>query len=224
MKRGNFLRTSRGTIARRCAGLLVASSISCFAARAQTERPNPMPSSELGRENLSRVAASAGEIKAVLFKDAGLMVALKFWVAKDATEHGQIVSETDLTNDAIFERLEEDAQFRSVATALVQRYGYLLPKLNPQSEVAKEHELLVQERTKWLAQNQEEELADARKRRDRKLQNAKGCDPSTATNCERTETTPPDDSQPEGPRKTPDWPAALTPRPIKALWTPVARP
>ena len=207
MKRGNFLRTSRGTIARRCAGLLVASSIFCFAARAQTERPNPMPSSELGRENLSRVAASAGEIKAVLFKDAGLMVALKFWVAKDATEHGQIVSETDLTNDAIFERLEEDAQFRSVATALVQRYGYLLPKLNPQSEVAKEHELLVQERTKWLAQNQEEELADARKRRDRKLQNAKGCDPSTATNCERTETTPPDDSQPEGPRKTPDWPA-----------------
>jgi len=208
MKRGNFLRTSRGAIVRRCAGLLAASSIFCFAAGAQTERPNPMPSSELGRENLSRVAASAGEIKAILFKDAGLMVALKFWVAKDATEHGQIVSETDLTNDAIFERLEEDAQFRSVATALVQRYGYLLPKLNPQSEVAKEHELLVQERTKWLAQNQEEELADARKRRERKLQNAKSCNPSTATNCETTDTAPPDDSQPSsGPRKTPDWPA-----------------
>jgi protein involved in polysaccharide export with SLBB domain len=207
MKRGDLLRTSRGAIARRCAGLLAASSIFCFAARAQTERPNPMPSSELGRENLSRVAASAGEIKAILFKDAGLMVALKFWVAKDATEHGQIVSETDLTNDAIFERLEEDAQFRSVATALVQRYGYLLPKLNPQSEVAKEHELLVQERTKWLAQNQEEELADARKRRDRKLQNAKACNPSTAANCETPETTPPDDSQPAGPRKTPDLPA-----------------
>ncbi len=205
MNGGNFLRPSRGRIACGCAGLLVASSIFCFAARAQNERPNPMPSSELGRENLSRVAASAGEIKAILFKDAGLMVALKFWVAKDATEHGQIVSETDLTNDAIFERLEEDAQFRSVATALVQRYGYLLPKLNPQSEVAKEHELLVQERTKWLAQNQEEELAEARKRRDRKLQNAKSCNPP-ATNCETTETTPPDDSQPEGPRKTPDLP------------------
>jgi hypothetical protein len=140
-----------------------------------------MPSSELGRENLSRVAASAGEIKAVLFKDAGLMVALKYWVAKDATEHGQIISESDLTNDAIFERLEEDAQFRSVATALVQRYGYLLPKLNPESDVAREHELLVQERTKWLAQNQEEELANARRRRERDLQNAKSCDPEART-------------------------------------------
>ena len=105
------------------------------------------------------------------------MVALKYWVAKDATEHGQIISESDLTNDAIFERLEEDAQFRSVATALVQRYGYLLPKLNPESDVAKEHELLVQERTKWLAQNQEEELAEARRRRERNLQNAKCCNP-----------------------------------------------
>ena len=142
-----------------------------------------MPSSELGRENLSRVAASAGEIKAVLFKDAGLMVALKYWVAKDATEHGQIISESDLTNDAIFERLEEDAQFRSVATALVQRYGYLLPKLNPESDVAREHELLVQERTKWLAQNQEEELANARRRRERDLQNAKSCDPKLDVDC-----------------------------------------
>jgi hypothetical protein len=122
-------------------GCCIAANSSSVMAQGQNQRPAPTPSSELGRENLSRVAASAGEIKAVLVKDAGLMVALKYWVAKDATEHGQIVSESDLTNDAIFERLEEDAQFRSVATALVQRYGYLLPKLNPESDVAKEHEL-----------------------------------------------------------------------------------
>ena len=164
-------------------GCCVAANSPSVMAQAADQRRAPMPSSELGRENLSRVAASAGEIKAVLFKDAGLMVALKYWVAKDATEHGQIISESDLTNDAIFERLEEDAQFRSVATALVQRYGYLLPKLNPESDVAREHELLVQERTKWLAQNQEEELANARRRRERDLQNAKSCDPKLDVDC-----------------------------------------
>lgn len=164
-------------------GCCVAANSPSVMAQAADQRRAPMPSSELGRENLSRVAASAGEIKAVLFKDAGLMVALKYWVAKDATEHGQIISESDLTNDAILERLEEDAQFRSVATALVQRYGYLLPKLNPESDVAREHELLVQERTKWLAQNQEEELANARRRRERDLQNAKSCDPKLDVDC-----------------------------------------
>jgi polysaccharide export outer membrane protein len=207
MNRGFILRASRGAFARGFFALWVALLSVCFVVLAQNQRANPMPSSELGRENMSRVAASAGEIKAVLFKDAGLMVALKFWVAKDATEHGQIVSESDLTNDAIFERLEEDAQFRSVATALVQRYGYLLPKLNPDSEVAKEHELLVQERTKWQAQNQEEELADARKRRDRNLQNAKSCDPPTDASCEKVETTPPNDAQPLDSR----WNQALPP-------------
>src|SRR6202163_1656343 len=111
--------------------------------------------SELGRENLSRAAASATDIKAVLIKDTGLMVELKRWVAKDATGHGQIISDSDLTDEAMFDRLEMDVQFRAVATLLVQRYGYLVPKLNPESEAAKERELLVPERTKWLAQAQE---------------------------------------------------------------------
>src|SRR6267154_2312598 len=101
--------------------------------------------SELGRENLSRAAASATDIKAVLVKDTGLMVELNRWIAKDATGHGQIVSDSDLTDEAVFDRLEMDVQFRSVATLLVQRYGYLVPKLNPDSEADKERELLVQE-------------------------------------------------------------------------------
>ena len=170
-------------------------------AQAADQRRAPMPSSELGRENLSRVAASAGEIKAVLFKDAGLMVALKYLVAKDATEHGQIISESDLTNDAIFERLEEDAQFRSVATILVQRYGYLLPKLNPESDVARERDLLVQERTKWLAQSQEEELANARRRRERELQNAKSCDRKSDSDCDEQRTEFPGESSSPFPQR-----------------------
>jgi protein involved in polysaccharide export with SLBB domain len=156
---------------------------SCIATAAQNQRTAPIPSSDLGRENLDRVAASAGELKAVLLKDTGLMVELKRWVAKDATDHGQMVGDSDLTNDAIFQRLEEDSLFRSVATNLVQRYGYLIPKINPDSELGKARDLLIQERTKWLAQNQEEELAAARQRNLRSLQNARSCDPQFDRNC-----------------------------------------
>src|ERR1700724_558808 len=135
-----------------------------------------MPSSELGRENLSRVAASAAEIKTILVKDTGLMVELKRWVAKDATAQGQIISESDLTDDAIFDRLQSDVQFRSIATQLVQRYGYLVPQLNPDSAAGKEQELLVKERAKLIAQNeQEEEQERTRLRRARNSQNTVSC-------------------------------------------------
>jgi protein involved in polysaccharide export with SLBB domain len=129
------------------------------------------------------VAASAADIKAVLLKDTGLLVELKRWVAKDATGHGQIISDGDLTDDAIFDRLEMDTQFRSVATLLVQKYGYLVPKLNPESQAAKEHELLIQERTKWLAQAQEEELAAVRQQRSRNVRTTSACDPRSEQEC-----------------------------------------
>jgi polysaccharide biosynthesis/export protein len=167
---------------------------------AQDRQSSPLQGSELGRENLSRVAASAADIKAVLLKDTGLLVELKRWIAKDATGHGQIISDADLTDDAIFDRLETDAQFRSVATLLVQKYGYLVPKLNPESQAAKEHELLVQERTKWLAQAQEEQLAAARQKpRHHNVQNAAACDPQLDTNC-NAQQTPEEEQVPGQPR------------------------
>lgn len=149
----------------------------------EKRRPSSITTSELGRDNLSRVAASAAELKAVLFKDAGLMVELKRWVAKDATEHGQIISDSDLTNDAIFLRLEEDAQFRAVATSLVQKYGYLVPKMNPDSELAKEQDLLRQERAKWIAQIQEEAIQKAHAKADEELQKTATCEQQTDANC-----------------------------------------
>lgn len=121
-------------LARRLIYAIAAVLLGCTAVRAQNSRPSSIVNSNLGRENLRRVAASAGEIKAVLLKDAGLMVELKRWVAKDATDHGQLVSDSDLTDEAIFERLASDAPFRSIATVLVQQYGYLLPKLNPERQ------------------------------------------------------------------------------------------
>src|SRR6266849_4885603 len=73
------------------------------AAYAQKRNDHTGNTSDLGVQNLSRVAASAAELKAVLLKDPGLMVELKRWVAKDATDHGQIVGDTDLSNYAIFD-------------------------------------------------------------------------------------------------------------------------
>src|ERR1700704_5561992 len=155
-------RTAKRRILFVIAGLLLLVVRHAPEVRAQQRNNSATNASDLALQNFSRVAGTAAEIKAVLLNDAGLMIALKHWVAKDATDHGQIVSDSDLTSEAIFGRLEPDIQFRSYATALVQRYGYLLPKMNPESDLAKEHELLLQERTKWVAQNQEEELVKAR--------------------------------------------------------------
>jgi len=170
----------------RLLGVVCFIALTCTAVRSQDRTvtaPGVVQSSELGRDNLSRVAASAADVKAVLLKDTGLLVELKRWVAKDATGHGQIISDADLTDDAIFDRLETDTQFRSVATLLVQKYGYLVPTLNPDSQAAKERELLVKERTKWLAQVEEEELAADRQKRNRKMQNANMCDPQSQAGC-----------------------------------------
>ena len=130
--------------------------LSATPALTQTQNPRFVQSSDLAIENQSRVAASAGEIKPVLLKDGGLMVELKRWVAKDATDHGQIITDADLTNDAIFDRLENDVQFRAVATLLLQKYGYLVPQVNPNSQLGKQQQLLTEERIKWITQEEAE--------------------------------------------------------------------
>src|ERR1700739_896079 len=107
-----------------CAVFLFAFSCCAVAGAQQRTNPEPKaPPSNLAQQNLSQVAASATEIKAILTKDEGLMVELKRWVAQDATGHGQIVGETELSDYAIFERLGTDVEFRSIARALVQKYG-----------------------------------------------------------------------------------------------------
>src|SRR5215472_13786651 len=117
--------------------------------------------SDLAQENLNRVAASAAQIRIVLAKDEGLLVELKRWVAKEATDNGQIVDDSNLTDQAIFERLEQDIVFRSVATRLLQRYGYLLPSSNPDSDLAKEKELVLKERARRLVQIESQEDSES---------------------------------------------------------------
>ncbi len=191
IRRSTSREATRSRIFSAVAGFLLPALWLVSTAQAQQRNENNTNMSDLASQNMSRVAASPAEIKSLLLNNTGLMVELKRRVAKDATDHGQIVSDADLTNGAIFDRLEMDVQFRSLATALVQSYGYLLPKLNPDSEAGKERALLIQERTKWLAQRQEEELAQARQRAVRNPQDTGSCDSQLDADCNVSQTRQP---------------------------------
>lgn len=115
--------------------------------------------SELTKSNLNRVAASAGQLREVFLKDPGLMVELKRWMAKQAADYGQVVEDENLTDQAVFDRLEHDVEFRSLATILVQRYGYLTPILNPESDLGKQQQLVLQARAKRMVQEEAQEEA-----------------------------------------------------------------
>jgi hypothetical protein len=106
------------------------------------------PSVNVTTDNLDRVAASAKQILEILNRDAGLMVEFKHMIAVDASASGQLLEESDMDESARAERLSEDLRTRVLATRLLQRYGYLVPKLNPDSEMAAEHNLAMRERAK----------------------------------------------------------------------------
>jgi len=137
---------------------IVAVAASCLggSARAQTSPRQVESNSDLANQNLNQVAASAMQIKAILLQDPGLMVSLKRWVAQDATDHGQVLDENDLTDAAIYTRLETDVAFRSVATRLVQQYGFLRPEVNPESQMGQQQLMVMQERAKLVAQQEQE--------------------------------------------------------------------
>lgn len=154
---------------------LMGTSLSLFG---QTRR-TASPSSDLAQQNMSHVSASVGQLVAILHRDPGLMVELKRWIAKDATDHGQLISDADLADEAILVRLETDVSFRSVATLLVQKYGFLLPTVNPESELGKEQELMLQERVMLLAQRGAPQ--PAKTGQGQSPQSAQMCDPRNGT-------------------------------------------
>src|SRR3984893_2854869 len=119
----------------------------------------PRPS-DLANENFQHLAASPRHIQAVLLKDTGLLVELKRLAIKEATDNGQIVEDASLTDQAIFDRLEQDIKFRSLATRLLQRYGYLLPSFTPDSELAKQRDLILKERARHHVQVEAREDAE----------------------------------------------------------------
>jgi polysaccharide biosynthesis/export protein len=129
--------------------LLLSAFVTLLPAQQRTE-DRAISASELAKDNLDRVAASESQITALLNANPGLFVELKRWVAKDAADRGQIVRDSDLTDAAILSRLATDIRLRAAATRLLQGYGYLLPKANPDSEVGREQAALEQERVREL--------------------------------------------------------------------------
>src|ERR1700687_5767477 len=128
------------------------------AARPQQRPSAPArPATDIVKDNLDRVAATPEQILEVLYKDSGLMVEFKQLLAREAGTVGQIVEESDLSDAAIADRLRQDLRTRVLATRLLRRYGYLLPRINPDSDLAAEHTLVLRERAKEI-----ERLADRR--------------------------------------------------------------
>lgn len=158
--------------------------VSAFGQELGQERDNKRPvredspsnrlseSSELARDNFDRVAASVAQLKVILLQDIGLLVELKRWIAKEASDNGQVIADEDLTDTAVYERLASDVKFRSVATRLVQKYGYLRPTINPDSDMGKQQELLLKQRAKRIEQVEaledqraQAEITEARKQK-----------------------------------------------------------
>lgn len=156
---------------------LCALSVPCAFAQRPTE-PGSISSSELTKDNLDKVAASESQITSVLNANPGLLVELKRWAARDAADRGQILRDSDLSDAAILSRLG-DARFRAAATRLLQSYGYLLPKVNPDSEPGRQQAALEQERIRELVAAQQAQAQEAQQ-----SQLAK-CDSSPAdSNCQ----------------------------------------
>src|SRR5450755_305938 len=186
--------------------LLFGTIVACSVGLSAQERlaAEPIAASGLAEENLNRVAASADQVGDALRKDPGLMVELKRWVAKEATDQSQILDDSDLADEAILERLTRDLEFRSVATRLLQRYGYLVSKLNPDSDVGREHQALDTERTRQLSRVAEEAHTGAEANQKTESKRESGCQ---AREC--SEPAQPLDSQPtrDNPIEKPKLPA-----------------
>jgi len=102
-------------------------------------------------QNLNLVAASTSQIRMVLAENPGLMIELKRLLAERATELGQVLTANDLTSQALYEKLDSDLKFRAAATRLLQSYGYLMPTVNPKSDLGQERQIEIKQRALELA-------------------------------------------------------------------------
>jgi len=160
-------------------------------------------------DNLDRVAASADQILEVLNREGGLMVELKRLLAQDAGASGQILDESDLTDASVDGRLRSDLRARVLATRLLQRYSYLIPRVNPDSDLGAEQKLVRQERAQILARAAErrDTLSDS----STAGQNA-SCDPQGFSECALPSSLPQDrEGLPVGPMAPGCAPRSSTP-------------
>ena len=190
-----FLRATSVALLSLCSSLFGQANEDARVQRGSYPRSEASSVSDLAKDNLDYVAASSVQIREVLVKDAGLFVELKRFVAKEATDNGQVVQESNLSDRAIFDRLDRDIKFRSIATRLLQRYGYLLPSPNPDSNFAKEQDYVLKERARRLVQIEAQEDAESLKpenadRNQQDVARTRGCDAELSPNCEPARTQP----------------------------------
>ncbi|PYU37758.1 MAG: hypothetical protein DMG54_32530, partial [Acidobacteria bacterium] len=137
------------------------------------------------------------------------MVELKRLLAQDAGVSGQILEESDLTDVAVAERLRSDLRARVLATRLLQRYGYLVPRVNPDSDLEAEQKLVRQERAEILARTAERR--DSLGTTTTAGRNT-GCDPLSVPECTLPSSLPQDqESLPVGPTAPGRTPRSQTP-------------
>src|SRR5215469_15158213 len=237
--RGRFMNKRTLIVGMTLVGFLVEVSLPAGAQDSRPTQPTsntspalrgPVPS-DLAAENLTRVGASPAQLQAVFVKDPGLLVELKRWIAKEAADYGQVVDDASLSDQAVFDRLEHDVAFRSVATRLVQKYGYLLPNLNPNSDIAKGQEFVLKERARRLVQVEEREDSQSLENQDRlsktDLEDTQGgnlnCDPEVLRDCRqytggrrRQRVSPKyENGAPEGQPQLPEAPDSQGPYPFR---------
>ena len=70
----------------------------------------------------------------------------------------RVLKDSDLTDSTILGRLGSDVKFRAAATRLLQSYGYLQARPNPDSEVGRRQAALEQERIRQAVADQHEQL------------------------------------------------------------------
>jgi polysaccharide export outer membrane protein len=185
-------------------GCCLAAMLAGVARPQQRQNAPARPPVDIVKDNLDRVAATPEQILEVLYKDSGLMVEFKQLLAQDAGTGGQIVEESDLSDVAIADRLRQDLRTRVLATRLLRRYGYLLPRINPDSDLAAERTLVLRERAK--------EIERATERRDPaadqpRVERTGACDSPRSAPC------PPSQRFPEGsPLETIPGDEVLTPQ------------
>lgn len=138
------------------------------------------PPADIIKDNLDRAAATPEQILEDLNKDSGLMLEFKQVLARDAGINGQILEEADLSETAIAERLHVDPHSRILATALLRRYGYLVPRINPDSDLAAEHALALRERAQEIERAGERRSASAGPPQ---VEHTSSCDQQSSSTC-----------------------------------------
>ena len=106
-----------------------------------------------------------------------MLVEVKRWIAKDAADHGQLIQDEDLVDASVYTRMMRDQKLRTAATKILQRYGYLLPELNPKSEAGREQDALMLERVKQRAAAEQAILSKPTQSSDERNLPRTKCDP-----------------------------------------------